>query len=395
MSSPNRHANTTIPEILGAAAAYKATGERKWLDICLAYWKQTVTDRGRFCTGGQTLGEIWTPPMQQQARLGDKNQEHCTVYNMMRLADFLFQVTGESAYLDYYEQNLYNGILAQGHWRGARPNGPKGAFPMTGLLTYFLPLMPGARKAWASETDDFFCCHGSLVQANASHHEGMLYVNDDTITLAQYFSLDATCRLASGTVSLTVETESFSGGGFWNKAHPEPEGDPLTARVSSTPGCVAFYVALRPETETTPINLKIRIPWWIQGEPVVRLNGASVEVPGDDGFLVLSRTWTSSDELYVEFPKGLHTWPLADNPDTVAFLDGPVVLAGLVERERVLYGDPDKPETLLRRDSERQWVEWTGNYHTRDLDDGFRFIPLYRVGYEPYSVYFPVKSASI
>lgn len=33
----NMHANTTIPEILGAAAAYEVTGEEKWLKIVKAY----------------------------------------------------------------------------------------------------------------------------------------------------------------------------------------------------------------------------------------------------------------------------------------------------------------------------------------------------------------------
>ena len=54
-----------------------------------------MTERGCYCTGGQTCGEIWTPPGELAARLGDKNQEHCTVYNMMRLADYLFRWTGD------------------------------------------------------------------------------------------------------------------------------------------------------------------------------------------------------------------------------------------------------------------------------------------------------------
>ncbi len=33
-------------------------------------------------------GEMWSPPFEPAARLGDKNQEHCTVYNMMRLAEY-------------------------------------------------------------------------------------------------------------------------------------------------------------------------------------------------------------------------------------------------------------------------------------------------------------------
>jgi len=114
----NMHANTTIPEVLGAARAYEVTGEQRWRDIVEAYWRSAVTERGTYCTGGQNSGEIWTPPHKMSSRLGDKNQEHCTVYNMMRLAEFLFKWTGDPCYADYWERNLYNGIMAQGYWEG-------------------------------------------------------------------------------------------------------------------------------------------------------------------------------------------------------------------------------------------------------------------------------------
>ena len=63
-----------------------------------------------------------------KARLGDKNQEHCTVYNMIRLAEFLFRQTKDPAYMHYIEYNVQNGIMAQTYC------------PEGGLLTYFLPM---------------------------------------------------------------------------------------------------------------------------------------------------------------------------------------------------------------------------------------------------------------
>jgi DUF1680 family protein len=70
----NGHANTTIPEVLGAARAYEVTGDARWRAVVEAYWRSAVTDRGAFCTGGQSAGEIWTPPFEFAARRGDKNQ---------------------------------------------------------------------------------------------------------------------------------------------------------------------------------------------------------------------------------------------------------------------------------------------------------------------------------
>lgn len=112
----NVHANTTIPEIHGCARAYEVTGEERFRKIAQQYWDLAVTRRGAFATGGQTCGEIWTPMQVQSTRLGESNQEHCVVYNMIRLADYLFRWTGDVKYADYIEQNIHNGLLAQAFW---------------------------------------------------------------------------------------------------------------------------------------------------------------------------------------------------------------------------------------------------------------------------------------
>ncbi len=69
----NMHANTTIPEVHGAARAWEVTGEPRWREIVEAYWRSAVVERGYYCTGGQTDGEVWTPPGELSARLGEKN----------------------------------------------------------------------------------------------------------------------------------------------------------------------------------------------------------------------------------------------------------------------------------------------------------------------------------
>ena len=87
--------------------------------------------------------------------------------------------------------------------------------------------------------------------------------------------------------------------------------------------------------------------------------------------------------------------PLPDAPDTVAFMDGAVVLAGLCDEERILYGDKDKPRTLLTPDNERQWGTWLTGYRTVNQDAGLRFVPLNEITDETYTVYFPVRERNI
>ncbi len=73
-------------------------------------------------------------------------------------------------------------------------------------------------------------------------------------------------------------------------------------------------------------------------------------------------------------------------------MDGPVVLAGLCDAERMLDGDRDLPETMLTPDNEREWDGWRPGYRAIGQERGLRFMPLYEITDEPYTVYFPTRS---
>lgn len=377
----NMHANTTIPEVLGAARAYEVLGDTKYLNIVKNYWRLAVTERGQYCTGGQTCGEIWTPKQELSARLGDKNQEHCTVYNMMRLADFLFRQTGEKIYADYQEQNLYNGIFAQGYWQGSFTHGNHSEYPETGLLTYFLPLRAGGRKAWSSEKKHFFCCHGTLTQANASLNRGIYYASDEGIAVCQYFDSSAICNIKNVPVHLEQKIDTLSGN--------TQEVNKTCAAHPQNPNILKTILSIRCNSRIE-FELKIRLPWWTKNTPLVHINGKQIQSNIADGYIALSRIW-ENDTVSVEFSRGISLWPLPDRPDTAAFLYGPVVLAGLCDAEIELRGNAARLESIIVPDNEREWGIWTKTFKTTGQNKNIRLIPLYAVGYEPYTVYFPVK----
>jgi hypothetical protein len=139
------------------------------------------------------------------------------------------------------------------------------------------------------------------------------------------------------------------------------------------------------------MTLKIRVPGWVSGTPTVLVNGEPVHVPLEAGtYASLTRVW-SEDTVDILLPKTLTVWEIPDDPEMVALLDGPVVLAGLCVQERMLRGDKKRPESLIVPDNEREWVFWRNGYRTRNTDFGFRFIPLHEVTDEPYQVYFRVR----
>jgi DUF1680 family protein len=364
----NRHANTTIPEVHGAARTYEVTGEERWRQIVEAYWQSAVTDRGMFCTGGQTCGEVWTPPLELSARLGDKNQEHCTVYNMIRLADYLFRWTGDPVYADYIERNLYNGVLAQQN-------------PRTGMVAYFLPLEAGARKIWGSPTYDFWCCHGSLVQAHTMHNALVYYEDEAGILVCQYIPTVLQAQREGAAVTIRQDMTRPSGGTIGSQS-TEDRHRPTLWRIN-------FQVTCEKPLEFT---LKLRLPWWLSGAPSVVVNGEDLPVQnGASEWLSIRRTW-GQDTITLELPKRLYLSPLPDAPDTCAFMDGPVVLAGLCSEERTLVGDRDDASSMLVPDNEREWGTWLPGYRARHQDRGLRFKPLYEIADEAYTVYFPIRS---
>ena len=391
----NMHANTTIPEVMGAATAYDVSGEAKWLEIVQAYWKSAVEDRGYYATGGQTSGEVWSPPMELATRLGDKNQEHCTVYNMMRVAEFLFRHTGDVKYLDYYERNLYNGIMAQGYWEGFFTHGQKSEYPTKGLLTYFLPLRPGGQKGWATKTNDFFCCHGSLVQANAIFNRGLYYTEADNLVVGQFF--DSTYLGEMKGTKFTVHQRIDTLTGIENCPGEVMTGqkiNPTAAKYPNNPRKLVTNLYVKGETKTT-FTISIRIPWWVEGEPVVTVNGEPVSLQKEkDGFLAIKGEWLD-DVIRVEYAKRLYVEYLPGSEDLAAFMDGPVVLAGLVDREKTLYVPTEHPEQILIHDNERHWSLWQNTYKTAGQDEGIRFVPIYKIGYERYGVYFPLVARNI
>lgn len=382
----NMHANATIPEIQGAARAYEVTGELRYRHIVETYWDQAVRQRGMYATGGQTSGEVWTPIGRQSARLGELNQEHCVVYNMMRLSQYLLRWTGKAEYADYYERNLYNGIFAQGHWEGRSldtrcdPHDPP-----KGLIAYFLPLAGGSQKKWGSEFNHFWCCHGTLLQANAKLYEAIYYQSGDQLLVCQYLPSEVTFSMDGVAVKLEQKAETQTGENLRLL--------PVNHQVATRPGQMQVSFTIQAE-KPIEFGLKLRCPWWLTGEMKCVVNGEpAFWVEDGNGFASIQRVW-QQDEIRVFLPHGLTVWPLPDRTNMVAFMDGPIVLGGLVSEERLLYGDLSNPNSLLIPDDEREWQTWKQGWRTVDQPVGWKFKPLYEIGNEVYTVYFPVKVAS-
>ena len=386
----NMHANTTIPEVVACARAYDVLGEKRWRDIVEAYWECAVTSRGQYATGGQTCGEIWTPIQKMDNRLGLKNQEYCTVYNMMRLSEYLLRWTGDAKYADYWEQNLYNGIMAQSYWKSNLTHGASSKDPDFGLLTYFLPMTPGAKKGWASKTESFFCCHGTLVQSNSLFSRGIYYRDRDDIYVCQYFNSELSFDVNGKKVKINQKRDNITGLIPFGYSDQGLQAiTQVTSKQQRNPDChvACFQIELDTDTE---LNLFFRVPYWIKDDFTVYINDKKEKVKSPEkGFIHLSRAWKNGDIIKLVFPMGIRMSSIPGNDKLVAFHYGPITLAGLTNKARTLKL-PKSPSDLLTHDNEREWGSWKSTFRTVGQDKNIRFVPIYDVGYENYSIYFDI-----
>ena len=388
----NMHANTTIPEVLGCARAYEVTGDNKWMDIVHAYWKCAVTDRGCLATGGQTSGEVWMPKNKMKARLGDKNQEHCTVYNMMRLAEFLFRHTGKPEYLQYMEYNLYNGIMAQAYYQEYWLTGNKHNNPSRGLLTYFLPMKAGLRKDWAKETDSFFCCHGTMVQANASLNRAIYYHDKNTVYVAQYLSSEMNTEIDAKQISL-VQRQDFMSGSMLTSSNTAgyQSVNEIAASHENMPNYRKHDFVIKSESDLD-LTLAFRVPEWIMSEAVFYVNdelhGKSNE---SSNFYKITRMWKDGDKVSVILPIGIRFISLPDDNSIGAFRFGPDVLAGICKEERILHLESDDISSEIVMENEREWGSWRYFFKTENQDPVIQLRRIRDIGYEPFQIYFKVK----
>lgn len=362
----NCHANASIPWAHGAAKMYEITGDAKWLDLVKRFWKCAVNDREAFCTGGQNSGEFWIPPHKLGMFIGERTQEFCTVYNMVRLADYLFRFTGDSVYLDYIEKNLYNGFLAQQN-------------KFTGMPAYFLPMRSGSTKKWGSRTKDFWCCHGTTVQAHTLYPQLCWYEDGERLIVAQYINSEYK-RSDNVTVTQSVDMKYYNDGASFDE-HDD-------SRMSR------WYIKLNVRAEKPEkFTLSLRVPEWVKGSPVIYVNGEEVKDTAANGFIGIDRTW-ENDTVNVYFPAAVTMSSLPDMPKLTAFAEGPIVLAGLCEKDCGIYMKNDDPETALAYTSEHTYstFPWQQSvYRTTDQPENFDLVPLYDITDEKYTVYFTKK----
>jgi len=283
------HANTHMPEVIGAARRYEISADPRYRYVADFFW-ETVVESRTYVTGGSGNKEHWeTQPNQLGAELQEasQHQECCCAYNMMKLSRHLYMWTAQPRYIDYYERNLFNHRLGT-------------IQPETGLTSYFLSMTPGAWKIIATEDDSFWCCNGTALEEFSKLNDSIYFHDDHGVYVNLYAASSLNWR-ARG-IRLTQAT----------KFPLEPQ---TTIVVD--------------QSTAQPWFLNLRIPSWTTHDAAISINGKPVEgIAAPGSYFTIRRVWKRGDRVEVNLPMQLRLEAISDNSSWKAFTFGPLVLAG-------------------------------------------------------------------
>ncbi len=274
-----KHANTTIPKIVGALNRYTVTGEEYYLQTATNFWEIVIKNH-TYITGGNSEWEHFGESGILDAERTNCNCETCNTYNMLKLTRELYKITGESKYADYYENTFINAILSSQN-------------PETGMTTYFQPMATGFFKVYSSATEHFWCCTGSGMENFSKLDDSIYYKDENNIYVTQFTS---------------------------SKVNWAEKGLVITQNAE-LPN-VTFTI-----NGSGKADIALRVPDWCADDPTVTINGEKIKVRTKDGFITLSREWNDGDIVEYNLPMQVVAYSLPDNENTVAFKYGPWVLS--------------------------------------------------------------------
>jgi uncharacterized protein len=360
-------ANVTTPKIVACVRMWEETGSAKYHDIAQNFW-DIVTGHHVYVIGGVGNHEHFQQPDVVAAQLSNFTCENCVSYNMLKLTRLLhFHQPRRVDLIDYYERTLFNQMLGE-----QDPTSPHG------FNCYYTGLSAGAFKReplnyfpggnpdiYATDWDTFTCDTASGLETQAKFADTIYTRDADGIY-----------------VNLFIPSAVRIRGLVLRQATGFP--DDSVTRLSVVSGAATM-------------TLRVRVPNWVAGPPLIRLNGLAI--PGPDGpdspaaaslaaappggWIAIRRWWRTGDVLEVTLPMRLAFERTPDRPSVLAAIYGPVVLSGVYATDP---GDltPVLDTASVRRTAAQPMAfEAAAKSHRKPV----RLIPVARAAHEYYTVY--------
>ncbi len=304
------HAVRAIYMYSGMADVGALTGDTAYVNALDKIW-DNVACRKLHITGGigaRAAGESFG---------ADYELPNMSAYNETCAAvgnDFwnhrLFLLHADSKYIDVMERTLYNGLIS--------------GVSLDGKTFFYQNPLEATGSAGKDQRSPWFgvaCCPGNITRFMASVPGYVYAQRDNAIWVNLYVASAADIKLDNGrTVHMTQETRY-----------------PWEGAVKMT---------VNPD-QTAPLTIHVRIPGWARNLPVasdlyrfetrdaspvvLKVNGKSVALTLDKGYVDLTRTWKKGDTIELALPMPVRRVVANDHVATdrgrVAIERGPIVYA--------------------------------------------------------------------
>lgn len=287
-----KHGNSQIPKVLGAARLFYATGDEYYKNVAKFFFNQIAKYR-TYVIGGNSRGEHLGPLNDEG--LGVTTTETCNTYNMLKLAEILFDWEQKAEYMDFYERALFNHILPSQD-------------PDNGTKTYFVSTEPGHFKIYCTKEESFWCCTGTGMENPARYNKSIYYKKEDILYINQFISSEYS----------DIE-----------------EGIKIIQRTNLPSSKRVKFEILNGSNIKI---LKIRKPTWLLNFEI-NLNGVKKEFEIDKNYICIENVFAQGDILELIFDLKPYVYRSKDNRSKISFMYGPVVLAGAFGTDNMPLSD--------------------------------------------------------
>ena len=355
------HANTHLAIAIGAAHRFIRTGDELLKSAVEYFWERTALARS-YVNGGSSGprpdgkeksvgGEHWPDAGRLAGTLTPKINESCVTHNMIKLSELLFRWSRHAGYVDFIERAYFNSVLTMQH-----PG-------YLGGYIYDHPLGNCSHKVFGHAENAFWCCYGSTIEAYSRLQANIYHHTEDGSGIYINLPLSSSLEWAEKGISLVQE-----------------------AILSDHARQKVTFKTQNPIT----LTVNIRIPPWAL-HPGITVNGApmtltpSAAKPGE--YFTITRLWHNEDIIEVTSAMTPRMEAMPDDPNLVAFLYGPFVLAGRSDKPLVIRRPERGPLCSLLRPA-------GANMFTMCLADGseITLAPLHTFAEETFGVYMKVET---
>lgn len=349
------HSNTHIVLVNGYARRFENTTEADFRKAAENFWDMLIHHhayvngsssgpRPIATTPTSRIAEHWGHTDHLSATLTGEIAESCVTHNTQKLTANLFQWTANPEYADAYMNTFFNAVLPTQNSEN-------------GTVVYHLPLGSPRTKNFLKE-NDFRCCNGSGIEAFA-HLNSNIYFHDEN---SLWVNLYIPSELSWKEKGITVEqTTNF------------PEDAKVRFTISAE--------------QPANFALKLLIPSWANAQTRILVNGQPVKTKIKPlSFATINRTWKTGDTVELIFDYQFHLKNMPDNPNVIALLYGPVLLAFETDKELILKGSQEQILQSVRKQPEGY------SFILKNNGIDYKLVPLYQITKVSYGVYATIRN---